>query len=335
MTTSKLLVRLKAHWLLVTALAFTSVSAAERPELREMTFGLPWYPKAEHGGYFQAKATGIYEKYGLKVNIEEGGPKVNNLQLLVAGKHDITSGYPIQAINAVHEGLPVTTVAAMFQKDPQVIITQPEIKSLEALKGGTLLVANYADSTFWPWLVEQYGFTDEMKRPYTGSIQRFMVGEVDAQQGFVTNEPYSIKKEGKDPNVFLMADLGYPPYTHGMQVTQSLVEEDPELIKDFIQASVEGFESYFNNPEPANKLIKQRNSEMTQDRIDYAIEKMKEYKLLAGGAADKYGIGWMTDERWEETYEFMVRNNLVPEGVDYKKAYTFEFLPDDPRVYLD
>lgn len=337
MTASKLLAKLKPQWLLVAvfAFAFTSASADERPPLRVITFGLPWYAKAEHGGFFQAKATGIYEKYGLKVNIKEGGPKINNLQLLVAGKHDITSGYPIQAINGVHEGLPVTTVAAWFQKDPQVIITQSEINSLDELKGGTILVANYAENTYWPWLVEQYDFTDSMKRPYTGGIQRFMVGEVDAQQGYVTNEPYTISEKGKDFNVFLMADLGYPPYTQTFQVKPSLVENDPELVKDFVQATAEGYESYFENPEPANELIQKVNPEMDQERIDYSIEKMKEYNILTSGAAGKNGIGWMTDERWKKTYDFMVRNDLVPADVDYKKAYTLEFLPDDPRVFVD
>jgi len=316
-------------------LGFTLAPASADDELTEITFGLPWFAKAEHGGFFTAKATGIYEDHGLDVTIESGGPQVNNMQLLVAGKHDLTSGYPIRAITAVEEGLPVTTVATVFQKDPQVIITQPEIESLDELKGGSILVANYADTTYWPWLVSEYGFTGDMKEPYSGSIQPFVAGEADAQQGFVTNEPYTIGKQGIDPNVFLMADLGYPPYGGTIQVKPGMLENKPEVVEAFVQATMEGYKRYFENPEPANERILKMNPDMSQARIDYSMKKMREYDLLTSGAAADEGLGTMTDERWRRTYEFMVANDLVDEGVAYKKAYTLDFLADDPAVYLE
>jgi len=326
---------IKGGWCLGLLLGCALMPASAEEELTEITFGLPWFAKAEHGGFFTAKATGIYAEHGLDVTIESGGPQVNNMQLLVAGKHDLTSGYPIRAITAVEEGLPVTTVATVFQKDPQVIITQPEIESLEEVKGGSILVANYADSTYWPWLESQYGFTGDMKGPYSGSIQPFVAGEVDAQQGFVTNEPYTIGKEGIDPNVFLMADLGYPPYGGTIQVTPQMLKEQPEVVEAFVQATMEGYKRYFEKPGPANELILEMNPEMSQARINYAMEKMREHELLSGGAASEKGLGTMTHERWRKTYEFMVANDLVSEDVDYKTAYTLDHLADDPAIFLD
>src|ERR1700691_3485008 len=76
--------------------AVLTVCLAFAPAARaadKVTFGLDWVAEPEYGGYYQALATGIYKKYGLDVTILEGGPQVNNAQLLIAGRltFDITS----------------------------------------------------------------------------------------------------------------------------------------------------------------------------------------------------------------------------------------------------
>tara|TARA_R110002167_G_scaffold1285_6_gene5480 strand:+ start:2185 stop:3189 length:1005 start_codon:yes stop_codon:yes gene_type:complete len=324
--------RMRNTLLLAGLMALGNAHASE--ELAKVTFGLDWFAKAEHGGFFQAVATGIYEKHGLDVTIEAGGPQVNGMQLLLAGKLDFVMGYPIHNINAVEQGLPVVSVAATFQKDPQVIIMQPGIKSLSELKGGSILVANYADTTFWPWLKKEYGFTDDMKAPFTGSLQPFLSERADAQQGYLTNEPYTIGRAGVDANVILMADEGYPPYAGVIETTREMLNEKPEVVQQFIKASLEGWRSYFKNPKPGNELIQKSNPELTPELIAYSIGKMKEYNLIDGGAAQDGGIGTMTHERWEETFDFMVDTGLVNTGVDYRKAYSLEFLPESP-IFLE
>ena len=58
----------------------TAASAADK-----VTFLTSWFAQAEHGGFYQAKATGLYEKAGLDVTLKMGGPQVNGMQLLLAG----------------------------------------------------------------------------------------------------------------------------------------------------------------------------------------------------------------------------------------------------------
>jgi len=87
-----------------------------------LVFGTNWYPEAEHGGFYQAVAEGLYRKQGLEVTIRPGGPQVNGLQLLLAGQIDLFMGYDTQSIKVLEQDLPVVTVAATFQKDPTVIM---------------------------------------------------------------------------------------------------------------------------------------------------------------------------------------------------------------------
>ena len=84
-----------------------------------------WLAQAEHGGFYQALAEGIYEKYDIQVSIRQGGPGINTKALLVAGKVDFNIGGSAGALNFVNNDIPFKAVAAIFQKDPQVLISHP------------------------------------------------------------------------------------------------------------------------------------------------------------------------------------------------------------------
>ncbi|SOC20207.1 NitT/TauT family transport system substrate-binding protein [Alloalcanivorax xenomutans] len=296
----------------------------------KVTIGTSWYAQAEHGGFYQAKATGIYKKYGLDVNIKMGGPQVNGLQLLVAGQYDFTMGYPIRNINAVKEGLPVVTVAATFQKDPQGLIAHPQVASLEDVKGHTVLISTSARTTYWPWLKAEYGFTDDQAKPYTFSLGPFLADKELVQQAYISSEPFAAEKGGVKPNIFLFADHGYPPYAATLETRGDLVEEKPDVVRRFVQATLEGWKSYLQDPQAGNALIKKDNPQMTDEQLAFGIEKLKEFGIVTGGDAGEKGIGYMSDERWKKTFDFMVEAGLVGADVDYHKAYTLEFLPQTP-----
>ncbi|WP_220359302.1 ABC transporter substrate-binding protein [Alkalilimnicola ehrlichii] len=227
------------------ALSVGGVAVAEG--LDQVTFGTNWFAQAEHGGFYQAVAEGIYEDYGLDVAIRMGGPQVNNMQLLMGRRYEFSMGYPIAAINAVNEGLPVVTVAASFQGDPQGLLAHPHVESLEELVGKPVYIASSSHTTFWPWLKAEYGYTDDMVRPYTFSVQPFLNSEDVVQQGYVTSEPFAMEKGGVAPNVFLFADYGYPPYATTIETRRDIIENRPDVVRRFVQASLEGWKSYMEN----------------------------------------------------------------------------------------
>ena len=198
----------------VLALAVAALGATSAQAQEKFTFLTNWYAQAEHGGFYQALASGLYKKEGLDVTIKMGGPQVNGMQLLAAGQTDCFMGYDSQTIKAWENGINAVTVAAAFQKDPQVLIGHPGVvNKMEDLKGKTILISSAANTTYWPWLMATYKLDASQARPYTFNIQPFIADKNLVQQGYLSSEPYAIEKEAKfKPNVFLLSDYGWPPY---------------------------------------------------------------------------------------------------------------------------
>ncbi len=313
-----ILIRLTVALLLSTAIAAHA--------LDRVTFLTNWYAEAEHGGFYQALAEGIYEKYGLDVKIGMGGPQVNVYQLLLAEKADFVMGYDVATINAVEQNLPLITVAANFQSEPVGLIAHPDIERIEDLKTRTLLIGQASETTYWPWLKAKYGFTEAQKRPYAYSVQQFLVDKNVAQQGYITSEPYAIEKAGIKPKIFHLAKYGYPPYAQTVVTLTKTVKARPDVIKRFIEASALGWKSYLKNPAAGNALIKKDNPQMDDKQIAFSIAKLREYGIVDGGDAKKLGLFTMTAARWKQTFEFMRDAGLVKPDVDVHKAYTLEFV---------
>lgn len=320
-----------------TSPATGATSSAPSGELKKITYGTNWYAQAEHGGFYQAVATGLYKAAGLDVTIKMGGPQVNGTQLLMGDAIDFFMGYASDAIKAVQENIPKVTVAALFQKDPQVLLAHPESKaqSLADLKGKPIFISAAANTTFWPFLRAKFNYTDDQKRPYNFNPGPFLADKTSVQQGYLSSEPLAIKKVGGfEPIVFLLADYGYEPYSTTIECKQALVESDPDLVQRFVDASIKGWYSYLNgDPTPANALIKKANPEMTDDQIKYGIEKMKEYGIVISGDAKTKGIGAMTDERWNSFFETMVEQGIYSADTDYTKAYTLKFVNKGVDAY--
>ncbi len=317
------------RWLSRVAIATAACALASASWAQDkVTFLTSWYAQAEHGGFYQAVAEGIYKKHGLDVTIKMGGPQVNGMQLLAAGQADFIMGYDLQVMKSIEQGLPVTTVATSFQKDLQGLMTHEDVSGLGALKGKTILVSTSGRPTWWPWLKAKYGYTEEQARPYTFNLQPFFADANTVQQAYPSSEPYQASKAGVKTKFFLFADNGFPPYGTSIVSTDKLVAEKPELVQRFVRASIEGWKSYLASPAAGNVLIKRDNPKMDDEQLAFAIKQMKELKVFDGGDAATLGAGVMTDARWKQTYDFMVAAGLLKADVDWKKAYTTKFVKD-------
>ena len=313
--------------------ALTAAALAAAPGARAdepFVYMTNWYAQAEHGGFYQAVATGIYKKHGLDVTIKMGGPQVNIMQLMAAGQADCIMGSSdLQMIQAREGGLPVTTVAALFQKDPQVLIAHDDVKSFEDLKGKTILIGSGANRGYWPWLKARFGFTDEQTRPYTFNIQPFVADRNTAQQGYLTSEPYAIQKAGVKAKVLMFSDFGYPAYATTVSCMDKTVKERSKAVAAFVRGTAEGWKSYLADPAPGNALIKKDNPNMTDDQLVYSVAKLKETGIITSGDAAKLGIGIVTDARIKASYDFLASAKLIdPTKVDVAKVYTTEFVKD-------
>jgi NitT/TauT family transport system substrate-binding protein len=319
-----------ARWALA-AMALAALPAAQAQTLDKVSFGTNWVAEAEHGGFYQAIADGTYAKYGLDVTIVPGGPQVNNRLPLLAKKIDFfMSANSLQSFNAVEQNIPTLAVAAIFQKDPQVMLAHPGegVEKFDDLKKVTLLVSSEGMQTYFKWMQAEFGFSPEKVKPYTFNPQPFLVDKKSAMQGYVTSEPYAVEKaSGIRPKIFLLADSGFNTYSTLIETRRDVVENKPGLVQRFVDASVIGWYNYlYGDNKGANELIKKHNPEMTDELIAYSIDKMKEYGIVDSGDTPKLGIGAMTDARMASFFDKMVRAGVIKPTVDFRKSYTLQFV---------
>ena len=314
---------------LLASLVASTLLASPALAATKVAFGTNWLAQAEHGGFYQSVADGTYEACGLEVEIVPGGPQVNNRALLLAGKIDYhMGGDMLQAFNAAEQGIPVVVVAATFQKHPQVLVAHPETaESWDDLKKLKLFIGDNGYQSYYQWMIKAFGFTPEQREPYTFNPAPFLADKDSAMQGYLSSEPYVIEKEGGfKPNIFLIADQGYSTYATTIEAMADTIKNKPEEVKCFVEGSIKGWYNYlYGDNAKANELIKAANPEITDDKIAFAIDKMKEYGIVDSGAAETKGIGVIEDEAVADFYKKMVDAGVVAGGLDIKTVYTTEF----------
>ncbi len=299
--------------------------------LDKVRFGTDWLAEADHGGFYQAVADGTYAKYGLDVEVQQGGPGAQNRAMLLAGKLDFYLGTQQEQLVGQEQGIPLVDVAAIYQKNAQVILAHPnkgvdQFGDLAKLK--TIFMTQGGFGAYFEWMKANFkGFHDEQFRPYNFSPAPFLADEKSAQQGLITSEPYAIKTQtGIDPKIFLLADAGYAPYATMITVPRKLIDTKPDLVQRFVDASIEGWYNYlYGDNSAANALIKKENPDMTDGQIEYAIGKLKEYGIVDSGDALDKGIGCLTAEHYTQFAKTLVSVKLLKPEADVTKAFDTRF----------
>jgi NitT/TauT family transport system substrate-binding protein len=311
----------------------SAASAALASPARAATpirFVTDWKAQAEHGGFYQAVAEGLYAKRGLDVKILQGGPDVNVPQLVAGGAADFGMGSnSFIALNMVKAGVPLRAVMAIFQKDPQVLLTHPrrDINSLADMRGKPVLISAATLTAFWPWLRAKFGFTDSQIRKYTYNLAPFIVDPNAIQEGYLTSEPFTIQQQAHfTPKIFLLSDYGYPGYANMVLVPQHWIDTNRAAVQGFVNATRDGWLHYLDNPARGNALIKRENPDMTDAILAQALDKMKHYEMVISGDGRAFGLGSMSDAQWKLFYGTMTSEGLYPKGLDYKKAYDLSFV---------
>lgn len=309
------------------ALTFGPAAAATK-----IVFGLNWLAEGEHCGFYQAKATGLYDAAGLDVTLEPGGPDRNIPILAAAGSVDLGMGSSFTTLNMLKEGVAAETIAAFFQKDPQTLVAHAGqgVKTLEDLKGRPIMIAKFSQFEFWQFLTAKYGFTDEQVRPYTYSSAPFLADPKAVQQGYITEDALLLGKELPEPPVsVLLADYGYQNYATTVFGTTAWIEAHKDAVKAFLKATAEGYKQCLDgNYEPAMKAVMEANPDHTEELFHFKLQQMKDRGLVLSGDAEAHGIGAMTDARWKDFFDLMVEAGVYTGDLDYKAAYSLDYLPE-------
>jgi NitT/TauT family transport system substrate-binding protein len=299
--------------------------------LERVRFGTNWKAQGGHGGFYQAAADGTYRRFGLEVDIVQGGPQVNNRPLLAAGKLDfLMAGNLLHSFDNVKNGIPTIAVAAFFQRDPQILMAhEGSYASFADLKKAkTILIGKDGQFSFWQWLKSEHGFRDEQLKPYAFNLAGFLQDRMLVQQGYASSEPFSASEQGARPKVFLLADQGWSTYSTTVETRTELIRAKPSLIQRFVDASVIGWYNFlYGDRKPANALIRAANPEMTDALIDNEVRAFSNLGIIDSGDALTRGIGAIDMKRVAGFYEKMVKAGLYKAGeVDVTRAITDQFV---------
>lgn len=316
------------------ALGLVLAGAAFAAQAQEkVVFATNWKAEASHGGFYQALVDGTYKKYGLDVDIQQGGPMVNNRPMLPAGKVDfLMAGNLLQSFDNVKNGVPTVVVAAIFQKDPQAIFAHPgqgydTFKDLT--KAPVAFIGKDGQFSFWQWMKSEHGFKDAQLKPYTFNVAPFLADKKSIQQGYAISEPLSIKAQaGFDPVVYLLADQGFSTYSTTIEARWDTVKTKPETVRKFVEASIIGWNNYlYGDNKAANAMIGKINPDATPAALQGSIDLMKKMGIVDSGESLDKGIGAMSEARVKDFYAQMVKAGLYKQGdVDLSKVVTTQFV---------
>ena len=299
--------------------------------LIQITFATDWKAQAEQGGFYQALAAGLYEKNGLKVKIIQGSANVNVPRLIASNSVEFGIGSnSFIPLNMVANKIPGKAVMAIFQKDPQIIMTHPDsdIRNLKDMRDLPIMISDASIGAFWLWLKSKYDFNDNQIRKKTFSLAPFLSNKSSIQQGYLTSEPFLVEREaGFTPRVFLLADYGYPSYGAMVLASSNVLKNNPEIVKAFVDASIEGWRQYiYDDPSLGNELIMLENNEMKEDILLQAIKKIRNYELVSNEISKGLDIGLMTDIKWESFFKTMSINGVYEKDLEWRESFTLDFI---------
>ncbi|MEX0332047.1 MAG: ABC transporter substrate-binding protein [Puniceicoccaceae bacterium] len=296
-------------------------------KLDQVILQTDWFPQPEHGGFYQALARGFYEEAGLSVTILPGGPNAMSTQKVLKGRADFAMNRADTIYSLCRRDVPVTMVMATLQHDPQALLLHASnpISTFEELDGRQVMAI---PGLAWiRWLESRYGINLDII-PHDFGIERFLNDPEFIQQCLLTNEPFYVQQAGLEAKVLPLRESGFDPY-HGIYCLRSLIEEDPDLVRRFVHASVRGWRDFIlNDPEPALALIAGQNPKMNEAFIAFSYGAMQERRLVTGDGPDGHNVGRLDPSRMEvlahemEALE-MLEDTSSPAG----KWFTTQFLP--------
>lgn len=325
-------------WIALLAVSLSGCGSEEpapgpTAKLEKVQLKLNWFPEAEHGGFYAALVHGYYEEAGLDVEILPGGPKEPVRQEVATGRVQFGISNADQILTARAQKADIVGVFAALQTSPRCIMVHEKsgIESFDDLKNLTLAINE--NSSFGSFLRRHVSLDGFEIVPYPGNVSRFLLNEDFAQQGYVFSEPFTAKKEGGDPLNLMAADIGFNPYTSVLITSQKMIDENPEQVRKFVEATRKGWAKYLDDPAKTNAHIHEQNPEMDLDILEFGAKELK--SLCTSETVTTSNLGEMTTERWSLMTAQLVECEVV--GIDQlpldgKGAFTMEFLSPAKEV---
>ena len=297
-------------------------------ELTKVTLALNWFPEAEHGGYYAALVNGYFKEEGLDVEIQPGGPGVPVIQNVATKRVMFGIANADQVLVGRNEQANVVALLAPLQMSPRCIMVHRKsgIRRLEDLKDMTLAAGS--GKAYLEYLKTRVSLENVKLVPYAGSSALFLKDENFAQQGYVFSEPFVARREGADPHVLMVSEIGFNPYTSLLVTHGETITGQEDLVAKVVRASRRGWQDYLANPETVNAYIHKVNPEMDMESLRFGVEAIQPLCLPENMPPTK--LGAMTLARWQELADQLKQIDWLDAQLDPATAFEPRFIEAAP-----
>lgn len=308
--------------------------------LTKVTFVLPWTVQGESAANLVAKELGYYRDAGLDVEIMPGGPDVNAPLLLSSGAAHFTVGASAALLGARHSGQPLVAIYTQNQTDGVTLVCKDKtgIKSFADLEGKSVGVWFGTNDAKLKYALEltDVPLDSVQLLPQKFSMVEFFEDKFDCASVTLWNELHIVYDAGYDPSEIVILDdsLAFERMYMGdlAFTTEKMVNEQPEVVAGFVEASLRGMNYMLNNPEEAADIVMKHAPDLDRAKQLLQIEEANRI-ILAGAGADR-GIGYVNKDDMAFVQDIMLSVDQIDSSVDLDALIDLSFwesAADDAR----
>lgn len=253
--------------LFVLSVLFSGLTAsAATPDTspRHVRFIPHWSPQAQFAGYYVAKDKGFYERRGLNVELLRGGPDSPASAALAQGRAEFASMFLSGGLILRAQGVPVVNVAQLVQRSALMLVAKKSSGILSPIDLNGRRVSLWPEFAAQPLAFFRRYNLNVTVIPQGYTLNLFLMDGVDAATAMWYNEYHTIINSGINENelvTFHLADYGVNFPEDGLYCLEGLLRDEPGLVRDFVQASLEGWVYAFEHPEEALDMVMRRVEE--------------------------------------------------------------------------
>jgi ABC-type nitrate/sulfonate/bicarbonate transport system substrate-binding protein len=299
---------------------------------RDVTVMLDWTPNTNHSGLYVAEANGWYADAGLNVEIIQPGEQ-GGLPALASGDADFAISAQEQLTPARAQGAPVVSIAAIIASNTSSLAALAD----EGIARPRDLAGHRYGGFGGDLETELVQRLVECDGGDPGAVEFVEVGNVDYRVGLERDhfdfvwifdgwDGIRLRQAGLDLTTLPFADYFdcIPDwYTPLLATSEQLIDSDPAVIEDFMQATARGYQTAIDDPGAAADALLEAAPELDERLVRESAE------YLAGHyrAADQpWGV--QDDEVWRDFTDFLRQAGILEGDFVIEDAYTNDFMPD-------
>ena len=286
-----------------------------------------YIPNIQFAPLYVAIQKGYYREAGIEVDLDYSF-ETDGMALVGAGELQFAIVSGEQVLLARAQGLPVLYVLAWYKDYPVAVVAKTEqgIREPKDLAGKRvglpgLFGANYIGLRA---LLGAAGVPEsDVSLDSIGfnQVEALAADQEQAIVGYIANEPIQLRAQGYEVDVIRVADFVHLA-ANGMITNETTLQNNPELVRGMVQATLRGIADTIANPDEAYKISLDFVEGLEQ--ADEAIQK----EILATSVAlyQSEPVGQSDPAAWENMQQVLLEMGLVSQPMDLSKAYTNEFV---------